>query len=312
MAINPDTLAAIRKKRGYSQKDLAAETRKIKHGAVSQKTISRIESGATDPASVRHNTTASLAKALKVDPGVLSSPPSDFRDESLRKRGYTPIKVLLPDDARTNFRWVLHHYYGIQFDDLVRAAPWMFTLLAEMSLAARRRRVAEAQDAFEEAWDRLSPHLGHGLSRIRFEDALGLEEASIRSRDIFGRKILEEDADSFDPETTNPFIAFLEETARSIGSDAIPAESLEGGYGDMPPWPIFEAWVKEMTGGDTWARFALENVNVGLNDMPDALKGAANAEARAAWLVSKIPPDVREHEEASRAKWAAMLKEVKL
>jgi hypothetical protein len=174
----------------------------------------------------------------------------------------------------------------------------MFTLIAEMSLADREKRLADANTAFGEAIDRLPDHLRHARSGSwNFEYALEDEKTSIGNRDIFGKKILETDSavDPFDPAETNPFIDFLRRVVSKVASEAIDAEACEISFGDvLPEWPVFEAWRNELVGDNWLATQAIENRYVRLDAIPPELLGAEKRSEREAWLIDQIPSDERE------------------
>ena len=302
MPINPETLKALREKRNLSQQALADRAEEIK-GPVGKRTIARIETGETPPEKVRRYTLERLAKALDVKPEELCKPISEISDKEWKDRGFTPIKFLIPEDVRQNFRWVRHHY-GLDPHALVEAAPWMAALLAEMSLAERKRRVEGAEASFKAAIDQMPKHLRHGrVAEHSFENAVEDEQNSLVCRDIFGWKVLEEASGTtgavpFDPDVTNPFVEFLRRAAADIDHDALDPEELEVPYGsEMPRWPVFQGWLHRLTGGDRWARFAVENVKGVLDRMPSNLRGEDNTAERVLWLTNQIPPDMRAREE---------------
>jgi len=304
MHILPETLKKLREWRRFSQQDLADRANQIKGASASKRTIVRIERSATAAKKVRPHTVESLAKALGVKPEALAKPFRDDveRDARLQEAGYHRISVHLDLPTRVNFEWVTHNY-SVSVQDLINAAPWMFTLLAEMSLADRRRRLKEAVAAFDEAMAKLPSHLSHGaVARSDFECAEYDELQSLRARDIFGNKVLETDngPDPFDPDETNPFVEYLRSTADAVGSDEIDPDDLERPYGGgMPRWPVFQAWLGKLAGADYWAGYALEHGHVRIKDIPDELKGEDHAAERAAFLAAKIPPEVRQREERS-------------
>jgi hypothetical protein len=129
---------------------------------------------------------------------------------------------------------------------------------------------------------------------------------------VFGRIVLETDhgADPFDPNVTNPFFEFIRKIASDVGSAEVDLEDLEISHNGMPRWPVFQNWLHELTGGDRWARFAVENVKGVVDDMPSSLKGAENTAERVRWLVDKIPAEMRAEEEERCAKAAAKRKEM--
>jgi len=117
----------------------------------------------------------------------------------------------------------------------------MFTLLAEMSLADRRRKLEAARSALNAAFQLVPEHLQHGRVGSGDFDHAGEDElGSLAARDIFRKKVLEtyHGADPFDPDTTNPFVEFLRNMAKDIGSEEIEADwpcRGRGRSGTAPP-----------------------------------------------------------------------------
>lgn len=314
MPINPETLKTLREKRNLSQQTLAEEAERLK-GPVGKRTIARIETGETPPEKVRPLTLERLAKALGVKPDDLCKPVSEISDQDWKDRGFTPIKLLIPEHARKNFRWV-HHHYGLDPKALIEAAPWMAALLAEMSLAERRRQLEEWNDAVDRAMERLPVHLQHAAAaNSDIENGYFSENESLHARDVFGSHLLKEwdgvGPNPFDPDMTNPFVDFLRRTAANINHDALDPDDLNLPFGsDMPHWPVFQGWLHGLTGGDPWARFAVENVKGVLDRMRPELQGAENTAERVQWLTDQIPPEMRAREETRLAKADAELEEL--
>ena len=308
MSIIPETLRALRDKHGLSQQGLAEKAAQIKGASVSKRTIARIESGEIAPEKVRPHTVRSLAKALGVAPEALGKPVSEADGATLEEAGYRRFSVWLSKEVRQNYRWTTHHY-DVSVKDLVDAAPWMFTLLAEMSLVDRRRRLEAANAAFEDAMRRLPAHLSHdAVGCGDFGHACEDEQNSLAHRDVFGRIVLETDhgADRFDPSATNPFVEFLRRAAEGLDEDALDPDSLNLPYGGgMPRWTVFENWLHRLTGGDALARCAVEKVACVIDTIPENLKGEANTAERVAFLIDSMPPDLRAREEARLAEQAA-------
>ncbi|MBW6495550.1 MAG: hypothetical protein K0B16_13525 [Burkholderiaceae bacterium] len=74
----------------------------------------------------------------------------------------------------------------------------------------------------------------------------------------------------------------------------------------MPHWPVFQSWLHDLTGGDNWARFAVENVKGVIHAIPKELNGKDKTVERVQWLIEQIPPEMRAHEERLQAEQAAM------
>src|SRR4051795_4682243 len=136
--INPKALRAARKKLRLSQQDLAAAICRHRDRNISAKAIYRYENGKGEPSRKRAQW---LADALGTTVGKLCQDPEDDAASEARSRdlGYVQIRPLLSPDVVRNYRLVTYHY-GVSSTDLIDAAPWMFALLAEMSLADRKQR----------------------------------------------------------------------------------------------------------------------------------------------------------------------------
>ncbi|MCC6006394.1 MAG: helix-turn-helix domain-containing protein [Rhodobacteraceae bacterium] len=315
MPIIPETLKALRESLGLSQQRLADRSEEIEGARVSKRTIARIESGEIRPERVRAHTLESLAKALEVKPDDLCKHKSAWSDADWKERGYTPLKLTISNEVRNNFRRVARHY-GVKTRDLIHAAPWMFTLLAEMSLAERRERLEAARCAWKEALDRMPAHLPQSWpARHYLEDAQCIEQDSLIDRDIFGYGLLDTDggAGGFDPDETNLFVDFLKRAASRLDRSAIDPEHLEHfGGGCIPGWPVFETWLTDLTGDDEWARFAIENVKGIVDAIPQNLKGEEKTKERVQWLIEQIPAEMKALEEERRAKLEATFAEFQL
>jgi hypothetical protein len=221
-------------------------------------------------------------------------------DAWLRERGFRSVKVPLSPETLLNFRLVMHHY-GVGMYDIIDAAPWMFTLLAETSLAERGQRLGEAASSFEDAMKRLPAHLQHaGVARARFEDVYYPERDSIAARDIFGKKVLREAAsdyypEPFNPDEANPFFDFLGRMAQAAGSEAIDIGDRHYALNEGLPysWPVFHLWLRKLTNGDFWALSAIKYGHARLDEIPEELMADERGAERAAWLASKLPPGAR-------------------
>jgi transcriptional regulator with XRE-family HTH domain len=295
MTIHPEALRAARLKAGLSQQALADKCSRPGSRNFSQKAIYRYEKGTSKPSRKKAQW---LAEGLGTTIEKLSTKAEDdaASEASLRDQGYVWIRALLSPDVIQNYRLVVHRY-GVSVTDLIDAAPWMFTLLAEMSLAERKQRRADAATALGEAIDRLPAHLSHaGVGGYDFENVLEDEKASIAKHDIFGKTVLETtvDLEPFDPDETNPFVDFLRRTAEKIGSAEIKDEDCGISYGDLPRWPVFTAWFEELTGEDWLAQQAVEKGHVKLGGIPSELLGAEKRTERVAWLIDRIPVNERE------------------
>ena len=135
MIINPETLDLLMKMAGMTQKALADRS------GVAAKTIRRILKN--EGGSHTATTVSRLARALDTSAEALAAPPDDAQrreaDESMKKAGYHRVSVYLDGRTALNFALV-EKRYGMPAQAQIEAAPLFATLLAEMSLAERRKR----------------------------------------------------------------------------------------------------------------------------------------------------------------------------
>ena len=289
MTINGETLRSLR---GALTRE---ELGKKAHG-VSAKTIGRIEGGKTTP---RANTVGRLAKALGVTPEVLAGPPAALaereRDEKLRSIGYRKLSTHVPGRAALSFDLV-ERRYGVSVRSQRELAPLFFTILAETSLAARRRRLESMLAAHEAYLDALPDYLNVIFSD--HEDASADESDSINSRDLFGNELLKSPVDRFDPDYSNPFFDFLREAIRDLeaqGAGAIAELDWPGpdGLPDAHHTQVLPEFLGEIAGDNSYARAALEDGDVRIRDIPKELWEEERAGERAAWLAARCSPETR-------------------
>lgn len=319
MSVLPKTLREARIARGYRTQEAAvAKTSEVdeKGEGISARQWSRIEASKKPSVQVRRSTAELIAKTLGLRVEDLGKAREADANKTMQEAGYQRIALWRSDRVRRNYRWVTYHY-DVSDQDLVDAAPWMFTLLAEMSLADRRSRLAAWSDAFDQAMERLPNHLQHGRAAIvDVERAYFDEEDSISHRDIFGARVLDtEDVGPrpFDPDVTNPFVEFLKNLAKERGSEEIDPENLDLPYGrGIPHWPVFESWLNHLTGGDRWARFAVENIKGVVQEIPEDRKGKERTAERVEWLVGRIPPEMRAREEERQAEATVMFEKLRI
>ena len=306
MKIKPETLKKLRNTKGYSQQALADEA------GVDKKTIVRIEGG--KGGETRGETAKMIARALGInDFHVLAEDPESetVHSEEFRILGARRVKkeVLLFDETVLAYDLVKEHY-GVDMHKLINAAPVLFTLLAEMSLADRRHRLKEMQmawGAFEEARPDHILHL--------YPSSAYCEQNSIDKRDIFGREVLNkgELVPELYHEGQNPFSDFLIRQTKELGAqnDAINRGDMM--LGSMHPetdgwlWhiPLFRTFRERLTGerrttgGDYRSRadYALSRGYVRISEIPEHLRGENEEEdehvvsERVKWLEEQVPDE---------------------
>ncbi len=284
MQINPETLKKLRNKNGFSQQTLADAT----ETGVSKKTIARIESG--KGGGTRGSTVQELAKALRVKPEILAQEPESeaVREQELQKYGLRPIKLVLDGETILTYGLVAEQY-GVETRQIIKTAPLLFTLFAEMSLAERRRRLEELEAALEDFPNHLIE---------RNWPALDEEKASIGQRDIFTRHIDKHDLNEsyYNEDVRNPFNDFLIEQAKSLpDNDAIEPEEIHnlGNFDDLPSFSLFESYRKSLTGDSARAAHALSHGYTRISKIPKELRGVDEdvTTKRVKWLESKVPDE---------------------
>ena len=287
MKIIPETLKQRRKKRRLSQQRLAEEA------GIDQKTVARIEVG--KGGETRRDTVERIAKALRVRPEVLGEAPDaeEVRDEESRRLfGMGVFNRRLRLDGETLIAYdLVREHYGVGMQKIINVAPMLFTLLAEMSLAERRRRLKEAEEAID-AFNRVSPEHIQGRA---WEG--GYEKASIAERDLFARSIDWMEVNEFYyEEDRNPFSDFLKQLAKELSpeSDAIDPEEIHFDPDALfNHVPLFESYRENITGNSGRAFYALSRGYVRIGQIPKELLGEDEnvASERMKWLEAKVPDE---------------------
>jgi len=289
--IHPDALKAYRKQRHLTQEKLAEATKG--KNKVSLPTIKRIESTRDGTRKVTDRVAEGLAKALGVTIDDLSEPPKDGAEseELLRRRGYRRLHTMLDRETALAFEMV-QHIFGIPVRSQIVMAPLFATLLAEASLAWRRERVAQIEDAT----DRLQGLGGGGFSFAylfgRVELGAEHESFAIKNRDLFGENEVScEYPTDDDSAWNNPFAEFLDHFAKEVEAKTV---SLDPDYGwktseGMPYYQIGEDLISELTGDDADAVHALEAGHVRPADIPADLRGDEKRADRISWIIDQVP-----------------------
>ena len=274
MRINSETFKKLRNKNGLSQQTLADAS------GVSKKTIARIESG-KEKGEPRGDTVKLLAKALRVEPEVLNLEPDSekVKGEEFRQSGTRRVPVHL--NAETVLAYDLAcDRYGVEWRLILDGAPIFFTLLAEMSLADRRRRVEDMKAIIPDH-----------LYSNRQEDDIAGEENSIAKRDLFAGLIIGSGV------WPNPFCNFLSQKAKDLDpdDDVLAHEDLRWAFDELgfidSSSDIFKTCRKNLTGGSTRADYAFSHGYVRINQIPKELRGEDGdvISERVKWLEDKVP-----------------------
>ena len=289
MRIHPETLKRLRKAQGWSQLELADKAK------IEKKTIGRLESA--NGGEARESTARLLASALKLgNPRILALGPESeaVRDEVSRinfDSGGSGPRIHLDSETALAYDLVEEHY-GVEMHRLIEEAPMLFTLLAEASLAERRRRVEEARAVLEEFNRALPEHLADS------EWAYKEEEESIGRRDLFRHPgNLEWDDPRWEAyrESGNPFSNFLKRLAENLEADngALDPADVEFDPDISCRGHLFPELRAPITGGSRRAEWALSHGHARLGQIPKRLRGEGEeiARERVKWLEAQITDD---------------------
>ena len=286
--VNPNVVRQLREGKRLARTRLAAKAK------LSERQLRRIEESDAPAVSVRDNTLMNLARALEVEPSVLSG-------ESLAPK-VTPrqapaersaIRAMIEPKARLGYT-LLKQRYGVNATDLINMAPLFFTLLAEGSLAWRRQQLADAEEAMERAVAFGNGHLSFMNAAHIVQDGLVSERDSIEALDLFGEKIGDDTGRwGCDSSTSNPFANYLRKLADDLGKpDVVGVGHGELGFLSLeyPDYDICGSELDTITNHSSQARWVLEVGHARLDQIPSDLRGEDAAEQRAAWLESQAPP----------------------
>lgn len=289
MKIHPETLKRLRKAQGWSQQELADRAK------IEKKTIGRLESA--NGGEARESTARLLAGALKLgNPRILALGPESeaVREEVSRinfDSGGSGPRVHLDSETALAYDMVEEHY-GVEMQRLIEEAPMLFTLLAEASLAERRRRVEEARAVLEEFNRALPGHLAD--SAWAYQE----EEESIERRDLFRHPgDLEWDDPRWEEyrERGNPFSNFLKGLAENLDADngALNPADVEFDPDISCRGYLFPELRARLTGGSRRAEWALSHGHARLGRIPKRLRGEGEeiARERVNWLEAQITDD---------------------
>ena len=146
--IDQDILKRLRSAKGWSQEQLAENTKFQGFPKIDKQTISRLERG--DREKTRGRTIEQLARALKVEPDVLTGeapfPELEVESEPIQK---SQLNVRVSRAARNALHLVAQRYVGLEPSQIVELAPFLFCWAAEASLRQRRERLKQLENAAE-------------------------------------------------------------------------------------------------------------------------------------------------------------------
>ena len=289
MTIDIKTFNLILKEKGLSQKALSDRS------GVSAKTISRIIAG--EEHNSNKNTTAKIAKALGVSPEELAASPADreLREIKARLRTFVSSRTIIDLNGQANIHFDLVSVrYGISLQAQIEAAPLLFTILAEMSFADRRKRLNDFRTGRDAVPDTGLQHLQRGIkiADYKMERLLDKEEASIEAKDLSGATISGEDEfqDWRVEDEGDVFVNFLKSLSSGDPGSLI---DIGGGTATNIEYSILQDDLSRITGDTPYASEALRLGRVRVRDIPANLLGEEMADARVVWLADHLTMDDR-------------------
>ena len=297
--VNPSVVRQLREGKRLTRTRLAAIAK------LSERQLRRIEDSDAPTASVRDNTLMKLAKALEVEPSVLTgespAPKVTPRPASAER---SPIRAMIEPKARLGYT-LLKQRYGVNATDLINMAPLFFTLLVEGSLAWRRGQLEAAEEAMWRASALGNGHLACMNAVHHAEEGLSRERQSIEALDLFGEKIADDAYQwGYDSTTNNPFADYLRKLADDLGKPDVVSVG-DGEFGcislEYPDYDLCGAELNAITNHSPRARWVLEVGHARLDQIPAELRGEGAAEQRAEWIESQAPPPLAD--ESALSAW---------
>ncbi len=277
--INPQKLKAVREAQSLSQDQLAEAS------GVSKKQISRLEQG-TKLNKCHSTTFLRLAAALRVSEAEdLTKPPEADQEAQLAALGVKRAYVYMTDQDRLHYRF-LEDRYGVQAQSILRAAPLLFLIAAEISLAERKKSLSAFENALGEVPEHNLEHLRDvRIGIYRAEEAASAERQSIEARDLSGRTFSH---DEWKDEPGDLFVDFLERKIRELYPAAIMGDlgEVSGKFASLQV-SLFGDEIDKLSAGDRAAELALTSGDVHPKDIPKKLLGEDQMEARAKWLAER-------------------------
>ncbi len=302
MLIDPHRLRTLRKDRKLTRTGLEARSH------VSARTIQRLENPRQGSRVVRENTLNKLARALGIEPGVLTGdlPLPDTGKTLAPDPERIQIGALVMPDVRLAYD-LAKRRYGVSAAEIINMAPLFFVLLAEGSLAWRREKLGEALEAIgrlNEIEDEVGHRIVCGLPTNAGRQ-WELEAKSIAEADLFGELIDNEGrfADPFEPSEVNPFAGYLCKLAQDLdrpGTVGVDRNFIR--FGSPPKFPVYDICrddLFDITDGSDKAAVTLQFGGARITEIPEELMAGGADEKRAKWLEDRFPKIVEPHEARS-------------
>jgi transcriptional regulator with XRE-family HTH domain len=210
--IDPERLRQVRGIRRLTRDELAAEA-----APLNAKTIYRLERGKRP---IRPATLDRLARALKVDPAVLTGevpiPVEMGQAPAPRDEASYQLNVRVQPAVRNAYELAARRY-GVSVQKIAQLAPLFFVVLAEASLKNRRKHVQECWTKYEEYCDAKSK-IPCPIPVYELGQEIREEKYSIRDKDIFGENLSDY--------SENPFESYMQALGERYGDGEVTVNSI--------------------------------------------------------------------------------------
>ena len=292
MPIDPKRLTELRNRQGLSKAALAEKAK------ITPRQIARLEGGAAVASTPRQRTVNELARALSVEPGVLTGEMAMPEAAGGKTHPGVPRQVsawLWPETSLACA--LIGRRYGVNLTTLINAAPFLFVLLAESSFVWREERLKEVEEAMKALEGLASGYRRFPAGIGNVEKGVRRERESIKKGDLFGEEVTEHFPEyglGHDPFECNPFADYLRNLAGNIGdSDIVDASGGEdsiyerGPLKGFPRFSICEKELGDLACGYERLKRALR-LGLRIGHMPEPLLADNTVEDRREWLEQQI------------------------
>ena len=274
MKIDPDRLLTLRQQKRLTRPQLA------EWSGITVRTIQRLEREPQRSQKSQEHTLNGLAKALNVEPGVLTG-------ESPLPESKAPVSDPAPK-VRLAYD-LIKRRYGVSRTEINNMAPLFFVLLAEGCLARRREKLEEAVELIGRLQE--IDYDGRFIDTSGVADiASGEESDSIAKADIFSK--------SFDTSESNQFASYLHKLANDLDiPSVVDVDGDDLCFGSPPKFPDYDICREELdriANGSSTARICLETGYARISEMPKELMEEDAGEEREKWLEDKLLNIVKE------------------
>ena len=283
MIINIATFDLLLRDRGMTQKALAQRAR------LGTKTIGRIRRGEE----LRITNATKIAEALGVSLDELQLPPSEkLQERAGKKSGLNRLVADLSSQSLTALTMSALRY-KVPEKSILEVGPYLFMILAELSLKRRRDKLEAWKDAALAAME--SGPLNHSPYSIEgiVEDIWELyneELASIEQRDLTGVSSSVHPEAQANESHDHAFRSLLEDLAREAACPLIYGPQSVYDYVPRSCWTHKQAIAEflnpeeEDLPYDADAFFLIECGRIPLRDMPEELLASGTGADRRAWV----------------------------